>query len=178
MTSTTTDVRLRPRLDGGSAPEWLLDRRRAAWDAFQTLTKPSSHTDEDWRRTDISKLDVDRFSAAPDLEIEGDPLVGGLRGLRDAIDPAAAFLATTRAGLVAAEGLEPLTAQGVVVSSIESAAETHPEQVRRALATCAAGESYFLALWNAMARGGCFVYVPRGVRAAVPVIATLSLIHI
>ncbi|MDQ6748030.1 MAG: Fe-S cluster assembly protein SufD [Candidatus Dormibacteraeota bacterium] len=161
---------LRPQLDH-SLPAWLRDRRRAAWDIFQTLPKPSAHVDEDWRRTDIAKLEPSGFRVAAHPEAEADPLVGGLRGLRDAIDPNAAFLATTGKGLVACEGLELLTAQGVVVSSIEAAAELHPEQLQRALATCAAGESYFLALWNAMVRGGCFIYVPRGVSAAVPVVA-------
>jgi hypothetical protein len=33
-----------------SAEGWLRDRRRAAWDAFSTMPKPSSQRDEDWRR--------------------------------------------------------------------------------------------------------------------------------
>ncbi|MFN2450905.1 MAG: Fe-S cluster assembly protein SufD [Candidatus Dormibacteria bacterium] len=169
--ASAVTAQLHPRLGDGDATDWLLDRRRAAWDAFQTLTKPSSQRDEDWRRTDIARLRVEGFTAEPLGDADGDPLVGGLRGLRDAIDPQAAFLATTSRGLVACEGLEMLTAQGVVVSSIESAAELHPELLRRALGTCAAGESYFLALWNAMVRGGCFVYVPPGVSAAMPVVA-------
>ena len=41
--------------------------------------------------------------------------------------------------------------------------------MERALAGVGVGESPFLALWNAMWRGGAFIYVPRSVHASVPV---------
>jgi Fe-S cluster assembly protein SufD len=39
-------------------PAWLAKRRRAAWSAFSELPMPSSAHDEDWRRTDLGKLDL------------------------------------------------------------------------------------------------------------------------
>lgn len=70
-----------------------------------------------------------------------------------------------------------LTAQGVTVSSLEAAAASHPELVRRYLeqevVPAAAGKfaAYNAAFW----RGGVFVHVPRGVTAAVPVGAVFRL---
>jgi Fe-S cluster assembly protein SufD len=42
-------------------PDWLQRRRRAALDAFERLPMPS-RTDEEWRRTDVTKLDPTAFS--------------------------------------------------------------------------------------------------------------------
>ena len=42
-------------------PDWLRKSRRTAFDAFERLPMPS-RIDEEWRRTDVSGLDVARFS--------------------------------------------------------------------------------------------------------------------
>jgi Fe-S cluster assembly protein SufD len=97
-----------------------------------------------------------------------------MRALRDEAAPDAAFVATTRRGLRACDDTDMLTAQGVIVSTLEDAALQHPELVQRALATVRTGETKFLALWDALWRGGVFVYVPRSVEARVPVWAAYS----
>src|SRR5258708_6217273 len=143
------------------APTWLAERRRAAWEAFTALPMPDHMRDEDWRRTDVAKLDLDAFIVEPpDDAARGDALVAAMRALRDEAAPDAAFFATTRRGLRGCDNTDMLTAQGVIVSSLEWAAQQHPELVRRAFATVHAGETKFLALWEALWRGGVFVYVP------------------
>ena len=57
----------------------------------------------------------------------------------------------------------------MIVSSLEEAAERHPELVQRGLSGIGIDDSYFAALWNALWRGGAFVYVPAGVQAMTPV---------
>ena len=157
------------------APDWLAERRRAAWDAFTALPMPSHLRDEDWRRTDISKLNLDDFSVEPPFDAQhGEALVAAMRALRDEAAPDAAFLATTRRGLRACEATDMLTAQGVIVTTLDEAAVQHPELVRRAFATVGAGETKFLALWEALWRGGVFVHVPKAVEARVPVWAAFS----
>src|SRR6266550_1463711 len=39
-------------------PSWLLDRRLDAWRAYQAMAMPNP-LEEEWRRTDISALDVE-----------------------------------------------------------------------------------------------------------------------
>jgi Fe-S cluster assembly protein SufD len=157
------------------AAAWLAERRRAAWDAFTALPIPDHMQDEDWRRTDIAKLDLDRYSVeAPTPAAPGAALVDAMRALRNEAAPGAAFLATTRRGLRACDDTDMLTAQGVIVSTLEEAAQQHPELVQRALAQVGVGESKFLALWDALWRSGVFVYVPRSVEARVPVWAAYS----
>lgn len=158
-----------------TAPAWLAERRRAAWDAFTALPMPDHMSDEDWRRTDIGKLHLDDFTVEPPPGVaQGEALVEAMRALRAEAAPDAAFLAVTRRGLRACDELDMLTAQGVIVSTLEEAAHQHPELVQRALCAVRTGESKFLALWDALWRTGVFVYVPRSVEARVPVWAAYS----
>jgi Fe-S cluster assembly protein SufD len=150
---------------------WLGERRRAAWEAYTALPMPDRSRDEDWRRTDIGDLRPEEFIADPGAAVHGASLVAALRAMRDQIDGEAAFVATARDGVLASEGTDLLTAQGVVVGSLEEAAEVHEPLVRRALASVPHGGSKFTALWNALWRGGCFIHVPAGIEARVPVVA-------
>lgn len=148
-----------------ASPDWLAARRRAAWDAYEALPMPSSRRDEDWRRTDISALHPEEF--AP-LEAVDGAVVAAMRRQRDRAAPEAAF-AVDAPSNPAIQDADSLLAQGVIVTSLEDAAARHPELVQRALARVAVDESKFIALWNALWRGGVFVYVPNGVEALVPV---------
>jgi Fe-S cluster assembly protein SufD len=148
-----------------SADGWLRDRRRAAWDAFSTMPMPSSQRDEDWRRTDISKLRLSLFQPALGVD---EVLIEAIRHRRDRAAPDAALMVDA-APVTRIEHSDMLTASGILLSSLDEAAQLHPELVERALAGVAVGESPFVALWNAMWTGGAFIYVPRSVHASVPV---------
>jgi Fe-S cluster assembly protein SufD len=47
-----------------SEPDWLKEARLTAWKRFEDTPMPDSSKDEDWRRTDISKLDLEAFTPA------------------------------------------------------------------------------------------------------------------
>ena len=149
-----------------ASPPWLAARRRAAWDAYTALPMPSSQRDEDWRRTDISGLHLDRFSPLRDVDAG---VLAAMRLQRDAAAPDAALAVDAPFGEPPIIDADALQAQGVIVTTLHEAAVRHTEIVQRALASQAVDESKFTALWNAMWRGGVFVYVPRGVDAVVPV---------
>ena len=158
----------------------LRARRSSAWEAYLRLPQPDSSRDEDWRRTDVHRLDPTSFVADPGETAHGAALVTHLRGLRDRLAPDSAFLAATRNGLRACEGTDGLAAQGVIVGDLEELAVRHPEVVARALDAVAVpdgtehGGARFLALWNALWRGGVLVHVPAGIHASVPVVAAHS----
>lgn len=161
-----------------AGPDGLRARRRRGFEIFQALPQPDSSRDEDWRRTDISRLDPTTFIADPGRTDHGDLLVAHLRALRDRIDPTSAFAACTRNGVRVCESTDMLTAQGVVVGDLELLSARHPEIVERALSAVELvddpvlhGGARMLALWHALWRGGVLVYVPAGVDAAVPVVA-------
>jgi Fe-S cluster assembly protein SufD len=167
------------RLEGATPA--IAARRRLGWELYSRLPVPSSARDEDWRRTDISGLHVDEFVADPGPTDHGEALVAHLRGLRYEVAPQSAFLAGTRNGMRACEDTDRLTAQGVRITSLDEACLLHPDAVERVLSLVAPiddplrhGGAHFLALWNALWRGGTFVHVPAGVEAAVPVVAAYS----
>jgi Fe-S cluster assembly protein SufD len=149
-----------------ASPAWLADRRTAAWDAFTALPMPSSARDEDWRRTDISKLRLPEYAEAPAAPEE---LADQARRRQEQAAPSAALVLVGPDGRTSIEHAESLLAQGIVISSLQDAADRHPELVQRGLAGIGVAESYFTALWNALWRGGAFVYVPPSVEAMVPV---------
>jgi len=150
----------------GASPPWLADRRRAAWDAFQALPMPSSRSDEDWRRTDISKLHLESFAPIENVD---ESTVEAMRAQRDRGAPKAAFAIDAPVAAPRIEDSDTLVAQGLIITTLEEAAIRHPELVQRGLSSMSVGESKFIALWNAMWRGGIFVYVPAGAEARVPV---------
>jgi Fe-S cluster assembly protein SufD len=126
---------------------------------------PSSHSDEDWRRTDISGLHVERFTPLESVERD---VLDAMRAQRDSAAPDAALMFDGPMETII-EGADTLLAQGIIVTTLEEAATLHPDLVQRALAAVRVDESKFIALWNALWRGGAFIYVPSGVEALVPV---------
>jgi Fe-S cluster assembly protein SufD len=149
-----------------TSPPWLADRRRSAWDAYEALPMPSSQRDEDWRRTDIGGLHIERFGR---LETVDPGVIAAMRLQRDGAAPDAAFAIDAPSDGALITDADALAAQGIIVTTLEEAAERHAGLVQWALASIAVDESKFAALWNASWRGGIFVYVPAGVEAVVPV---------
>lgn len=147
-------------------PAWLASRRTAGWDAFTALPVPSSSRDEDWRRTDISKLRPAEFAPAGPAPEE---MLEAARSRHAQALPQAALVLCGPDGSVGVENADSLLAQGVIVCPLQEAASRHPEVVRRGLAGVGIDSSYFTALWNALWVGGALVYVPRGVEAMTPV---------
>jgi Fe-S cluster assembly protein SufD len=148
-----------------TSPAWLAARRRIAWDAYEALPMPSSHSDEDWRRTDISGLHLERFAPLQSVDTA---VLDAMRAQRDTAAPNAALVFDGPMSSII-EGADTLLAQGIIVTTLQEAATVHSELVERAFAAVRVDESKFTALWNAVWRGGAFVYVPRGVEALVPV---------
>lgn len=152
--------------------------RERAWEIYSRLPMPDSVKHEDWRRTRLRGLDPETYIADPGTTDHGEALVAHLRRLREEIDPGSAFVASTRNGVRAVEGLDNLHAQGVIVTTMDTAAQRHPEELERALRLVSAetaereghGGARFLALWNALWRGGVFIHVPAGVQARVPIV--------
>ena len=146
------------------APGWLAGLRRSSWETFERLPFPTLR-DEDWRRTDIRRFELEGFQPLTDV----DPaVIAAMLRQRDRAAPDSAVLIDAPVP-VAARNADALLAQGVIVNSLEEAATRHPELAQRALSAAGLDTSKFGSLWSAMWRGGVFVHVPAGVEALVPV---------
>jgi Fe-S cluster assembly protein SufD len=120
-------------------PGWLRERREKAFATFERLPAPSK-TDEEWRRTDVSRLDVGQFSRLEHLD--GQKLI-----LPSALPR----------GVI----LEPLR---------EAAKNHPNLVEPRLFSLVHADRDRFTALHAALFTGGTFLYVPDGVVIDKPII--------
>jgi Fe-S cluster assembly protein SufD len=128
-------------------PQWLVQRRLEAWEAFQRLPLPES------RYTKIRGLELSEFSLAP-------------RSPSKASD----FASTREAVHIQLDGETLLTqvpeavrAKGVLFCDLATAVREHPDLVQQYLFKAVSPhEDKMTALVGALAHQGIFVYIPKG----------------
>jgi len=126
---------------------FLAERRERATKLSQTLELPEFKGRPGWEFTDLSGFDPSAFPQAPANGASATPLFDL---------PADAELP-----------------KGVIVSSIEEAAEQHPELVERHLGSVVTDDADPFKVRNdAALRDGGFVYVPAGVVVESPILLT------
>ena len=154
------------RLAAGE-PQWLRERRLAAWEVYEQTPLPTTQVEE-WRYTDVAMLKLDEVRLE---EESGDAPSGPAAELLATGSEAAGRALQVGARLVEVECAEELRAKGVVIADLATAAREHPELVEPYLGTRAvpADLGKFAALNGALWTGGVLVYVPRGVHVEQPI---------
>lgn len=163
-------------------PDWLRERRLAAWQIAEALPLPTGQ-EEEWRRTDLSMLTFD--DKVPFVPVST-PALTGVRQLPATLRTLAGVAGRT-AGLVAQQDGTTLLAQldpglqekGVIFGDLGWAAKTHADRVQPHLMTqvIPANDDKFAALNGAFWHGGVFLYVPRGVTVDLPLQAVYDVEH-
>jgi Fe-S cluster assembly protein SufD len=150
-------------------PSWLIERRRAAWEIYQSLPMPTTN-DEAWRRTDYSHINWETaghpvFAQNPHLDrIPADhlqPLIGQEQG------GLIAWVDNARVHYY----LNPRIAeQGVIVTGLHGAMREHPDLLQKYLFQKGVRpeEGKFAALHVAAWTHGLFIYIPRKVKVNLP----------
>jgi Fe-S cluster assembly protein SufD len=155
-------------------PEWVLQQRLAAWDTYERLPMPSRQ-DEEWRRTDLRRLKLDRFTTSTNGNGRVDSLDALARGsehqlqfgdqeqragISVAIDSTTAFV----------DADASLTEKGVIFTDLDTAMREHGDLVKMHFMTEAVPveKGKIEALHGAMWQTGTFLYVPRGVSVTLP----------
>lgn len=149
-------------------PQFLVDYRSRAWQAFNSLPLPSL-ADEPWRRTDLRGLNAGSFRLSQ-------PETGGhLTEVPDEyLQPVAAEdhggqIVLLPGGNSIIELHPDLAAKGVVFTDLVTAQRQYPEILRRILGQVVRPEEgKFAALAAAFAQSGVLLYVPRGVQVDLP----------
>ena len=150
-------------------PDWMRQRRLAAFEAFEATPWPGTDDLEDWRRTDLRLVDLGALShlatpnGAPAPLLDDEPLAG---------------LAHLADGRAVELRLDPaLAARGVVLASLPEALHTHRELIAKHFMTdCVpAAEGKFTLLHAAFWNQGLLLYVPRGVAIEAPLLARIGL---
>ncbi len=168
----------RDRVRTYSAPEptWLKERRLQAWEVYEKTPMPTTRL-EQWRYTDLrKKLDLNSLGWPKLTECEDD--FGACPdGLQDSMraDHAASGHVWEIDGVVFHVDLEEgLREKGVVLTSLRRAIDSHPELLKKYLATEAVPpeSGKFEALNGALWTDGVLLHVPRGVRLEMPIRVT------
>jgi Fe-S cluster assembly protein SufD len=161
-------------LRGRDEPDWLLQRRRDAFAAFQTLPWPSAR-DEEWRRTDIRPLKLDAFAPREPLAPAAEDIA--------AIEPLWQSLsASYGTGIAQVNGAAAHAANldmlgGAILIDLARAVREQPALLERYLLTEAVTPTAdaFAALHAAFWTGGTLLYVPRGVKLEAPLFSLVAL---
>ena len=153
-------------------PDWVRQARLAAWNTYERLPMPK-RTDEEWRRTDLRGLKLDRLVPFAGLDAERVPELDGLLTEQDG-----SLSAGRHAGVVVQRDAATLFAeidpnaaeQGVIYCDLDTAIREHPDLVARYFMTEAVPVDFgkFEALHAAFWQGGTFLYVPKNVQVELP----------
>ncbi len=147
---------------GGGMPPLVAAYRQGAWESFQRQPYPT-RDDEAWRRTSLRALKVDALRLAggavqPSQDATAphhlEPLTERRQGGRAILGP----------GGVAVDLLPELAEKRIIFTDLNTAAEKHPDLVKKILGQILKPEEgKFAALTGAFAKNGIFVYIPKGV---------------
>jgi Fe-S cluster assembly protein SufD len=145
-------------------PAWLAARRERAVAFRDSLPLPSYRGNPGWEFTSLKSLDLDGFAKPEAVNVDASGL-----GVVEA--PAGATL-IEQVDNAFADPLEPAP-DGVLVMSLSAAVQAHPELVERHFGSIVGADDPFVARNEADWQGGAFVYVPRGVTLATPIVITV-----
>lgn len=152
-------------------PTWFLDLRRRAWRFFEEIPWPTG-SEEEWRRTRLTGLNIDEFRVPEDSGAARTDRAGLPTYLRDELDSIEAPGAlVTENGRVRYHALSnELAAKGVIFTDLDTAIHQHPELIQRYFMTdnVAVDANKFTALHAALVAGGTVLYVPRNVQIELP----------
>ena len=147
----------------------LLERRELAAARAETLDLPQFKGRPGWEFTDLSGLELANYRPADDRTGEQTQAVALPFGI---------FPADSGCWLEQRDALQTPTLgrglpDGVIVTTLERAADEHSELVERHLGSVIGGQdNVFVARNEAGFTGGAFVYVPRGVVVEAPIVLT------
>ena len=153
--------------DAQREPDWLRERREAAWDIYESTREPS-RSDEEWRRTDLRWLKWDELPLSLPTGTRGDVPTSVPLG---ALSPSAVVLVDNAGTHIIEVSVEARDA-GLIVMDLATAARDHPDLIRDRLSTSAVTpeQGKFQALNTAIWTAGVFVHAPRGASITQPVV--------
>lgn len=144
-------------------PQWFRDQQGEAFADYESTPAPV-RTDEPWRFSNLSAIDVSEFVPAGPVASEGRILTHSV-GLAEG---AAKFVFGNNALLLADGERLP---EGVIAKPLDVAARENEELFRRYFMAqpVELGSHKFAALHRARVAGGLFLYVPKDTDVVVPV---------
>ncbi|MDP3705093.1 MAG: Fe-S cluster assembly protein SufD [Legionellaceae bacterium] len=150
---------------------WLAKLQKQALTDFVRLGFPT-RDDEDWKYTSAETFLKQAFTQTPQAEHLDKHAIAVMAAGRQTDVPIGAKIALVNGVVI---GLETLTASlppGVIVQPLAEAILEHPEKIKPYLGQILQHEHGFHALNTAMLQFGLFIYVPKHVCLAEPLLLT------
>jgi Fe-S cluster assembly protein SufD len=157
-------------LDTRDEPAWLTEMRKSDWSCFLDMPMPSSR-DEEWMRTDIRLLKIDRFGLPVEPQPATLPSSSSMPRTMLAEGVDLGGRTTSLDGRPRQSELNPKWAsQGVLFGSLDGLVVEQPDRLRPYLERPVVNRAHdkFAALASACWSGSTLLYVPRGVRVDQP----------
>ncbi len=171
LAAFTTDT-VRALSASRNEPEWMLQKRLEAFAIYEQLPMPSRN-DEEWRRTDLRRLHLERFRIETGAQAEATSLEDIARGAEHQLqfgesDQRSGLTVVSDHGTLWHEAAT--LPEGVIYSDLSVAVNQHPNLVREYFMTQAVPADFgkFEALHAALWQTGTFLYVPAGVTVDLP----------
>jgi len=157
-------------------PEWMLEKRLAAWQLFEEMPWPRP-TDEAWRRTRLTGFDLAKTPPCiePQTLSTREELSKMMQEELDEMESAASLI--FQSGSVVYRDDNPdLATQGVIFTDLQTAVREHPELIKEHFMTSVVTPDLnkFSALHAALWDTGAFIYVPANTKVELPLQVILN----
>ncbi|MEM9826325.1 MAG: Fe-S cluster assembly protein SufD [Planctomycetota bacterium] len=165
MTTLTEEIRFdaagfEALIAASGEPDWLIQKRRDAFEIAQSLDWPNRRHEE-WIRTDNRAFQLEKY--AIDGEADDSVDAGAQHQLLEGVETSG-HVETVNSQIVSESLREEWADKGVVFGSLSRLAHSHADLINEYfLSTLDVGYDKFAALHAAFHSGSQFLYVPRGV---------------
>jgi Fe-S cluster assembly protein SufD len=151
-------------------PDYMREFRKDAFELYRELPIPAADNSEEWRRTDVTDLELDTLMASAGEGFAADTLPEYLDEIQMAESDRAGLHLEHNSGDSLIELSEELREQGVVFCSMSEAVREYPDIVQDHFMTEAlqVDLNKFSAMHAAFWSGGTFLYVPKNTEIEAP----------
>ncbi|MEO8953545.1 MAG: Fe-S cluster assembly protein SufD [Ktedonobacteraceae bacterium] len=159
-------------------PEWMLQKRLHAWDVYESMPAPLGRRGDLGTLRTVANYNFQELNPYVPASGNGALSVEIEQSLKEAlVDARAGLLVQRNASVVRAELDPELQQQGVILTDLDSAVRDYPELVQQYfMTTCVPVESNkYTAMHAAFWSGGAFLYIPKGVEIAEPILTQIWL---
>ena len=163
---------------GKGEPEWMLQKRLTAWDTYEKTPTPLGRRGDLGTLRAFSNFKFDQLTSYVPAQT-GDVLPTSFEKARQEglVDERSGTIIQHNSSVVRIELNEDLKQQGVILTDLETAVREHADLVQQYFMTdCIPVDSNkYTALHAAFWSGGIFLYVPKGVEIAAPILSQVWL---
>ena len=163
---------------GKGEPEWMLQKRLHAWDTYEKTPTPLGRRGDLGTLRAFSNFKFEQLTSYVPAQA-GDVLPTSFEKARQEglVDERSGTIIQHNSSVVRIELNEDLKQQGVILTDLETAVREHADLVQQYFMTdcIPVDSSKYTALHAAFWSGGIFLYVPKGVEIAAPILSQVWL---